>query len=70
MEEGWVLIYQADEEYKAQIIKQLLESNALHPVIMDRKDDEFKIGNVELYVSPLEAEAARRLIRANSQPAE
>jgi 3-dehydroquinate synthase class II len=68
MEEGWVLVYQADEEYKAEIIKQLLESSELHPVVMDRKDDEFRIGNVEVYVSPLEADAAVSLIRANSEP--
>jgi hypothetical protein len=68
MEEGWVLVYQADEEYKAEIIRQLLETSELHPVIMDRKDDEFRIGNVEIYVSPLEADTAVRLIKANSEP--
>ena len=68
MQEGWVLVYQADEEYKAEIIKQLLESSELHPVVMDRKDDEFRIGNVEVYVSPLEANAASLLIKANSEP--
>ncbi|MBK8505324.1 MAG: DUF2007 domain-containing protein [Saprospiraceae bacterium] len=68
MQEGWILVYQADEEYKAEIIKQLLESSELHPVVMDRKDDEFRIGNVEVYVSPLEADAAIQLIRANSEP--
>ena len=62
------MVYQADEEYKAEIIRQLLESGKLHPVVMDRKDDEFRIGNVEVYVSPLEADIAVRLIKANSDP--
>ena len=67
MQEGWVLVYQADEEYKAEINKQLLEDSELHPVVMDRKDDEFRIGNVEVYVSPFEAEIALRLIKDNAK---
>lgn len=66
MQDGWILVYQADEEYKAEVIKQLLENNNLHPVIMDHKDDEFRIGSVEIYVSPLEAVAAKEVISENS----
>ena len=65
MEEGWVLIYQADEEYKAEVIKQLLENHDLHPVMMDHKDDEFRIGQVEIYVSSLEETTALNLIKEN-----
>ena len=68
MEESWICIYQADEEYKAEIIKQLLEKHDLHPVLMDHKDDEFRIGQVELYISPLEAESAKMVIEQNQQP--
>jgi len=65
MEKDWVLIYQADEEYKAEIIKQLLEDNGLHPVLMDHKDNEFRLGQVELFVSPLEMDQAKTVIAEN-----
>ena len=67
MQDGWILVYQADEEYKGEVIKQLLENNNLHPVMLDHKDDEFRIGTVEVYVSPLEAEAARAAIEENQE---
>ncbi len=67
MEEGWILVYRTDEEYKAEIIRQLLENHQLHPVMLDQKDDEFRIGDVEIYVSPLEAEDARLVIEQNTE---
>ncbi len=67
MEDGWILIYQADEEYKAEVIRQLLENNNLHPVLLDQKDDGFRIGEVRIYVSPLEAEEAKNIIAQNTE---
>ena len=67
MTEGWILCYQADEEYKVEIIKQLLENAGLHPVVMDHRDSEFRIGNVELYIAPEEQESALKVIEENQQ---
>jgi putative signal transducing protein len=65
MEEGWIKIYKSTEEYQAILIKELLEGSGLHPVLMDRKDDEFLIGEAEIYVSGEEAERARKVIEDN-----
>ncbi len=65
MEKDWKLIYQADEEYKGMVVKQLLENHGLHPVLMDHKDDEFRIGQVEIFISPLEEAAAKAIIKEN-----
>ena len=65
MTDDWILCYQADEEYKVDIIRQLLENAGLHPVMMDHKDSEFRIGNVELYISPEEHESALNIIENN-----
>ena len=67
MTDNWIRIYRADEEYQAKIIQQLLEGYGLHPVIMDRKDDEFRIGEVELYIAPEEAERAEKIIVENER---
>jgi hypothetical protein len=68
MEEGWILIYRSDEEYQAFVIKQLLEEHSLHPVLMDRKDDEFRLGQAEVYVAETEAEKAKEVIQNNMEP--
>jgi putative heme iron utilization protein len=67
MVEGWIKIYSANEEYKAEVIKSLLENNGLHPVLLDRKDDEFRIGFAEVYVAPEEAEQAKDIIDNNKK---
>ena len=65
MVEGWVMIHRSSHEYQASIIKDILELHGLHPVLLDRKDDEFLIGEVEIFVSPEEADKARKVISEN-----
>ncbi len=67
MEKDWVLIYRADEEYQGEIIKQLLLDNGLHPVLLERKDDEFRIGQVEVFISPLELQKAKEVMTKNEE---
>jgi len=59
---GWIKVYSADEEYQAAIVKALLENNGLNPVMVDRKDDGFRIGYAELYTAPQEADRALEII--------
>jgi hypothetical protein len=65
MVEGWVMVYRSAHEYQTSLVKDVLEQNGLHPVVLDRKDDEFMIGEVELYVAPEEEADARKVISDN-----
>ena len=47
------------------LILELLEASGLHPVLMDKKDDEFLIGEAEVYVAGEEVERAREVIELN-----
>ncbi len=67
MKEGWTKIYSAGEEYQANLIKSLLENNGLHPVLLDKKDDEFRLGHAEIHVPEEEAEQARKIIEENGE---
>jgi hypothetical protein len=62
MIDGWIKVYSSSEEYQAEIIKSLLIESGLSPVILDRKDDSFRIGNVDVYTAPEEAEKALEII--------
>ena len=65
MEAGWIKVFTADEEYQAEVIKNLLENNGFLPVLLDKKDDEFRLGVAEVYVAPNEAEKAKAIITEN-----
>lgn len=67
MEAGWIKVFSANEEYQAEVIKSLLENNGLLPVLLDKKDDEFRIGVAEIYVAPQEAEKAKTIITENQK---
>ena len=69
MVEGWNKIYSSDHRYQAALIKELLEEYNLHPVVLDRKDQEFLVGEAEVYVAPEETEKALQVIRDNQKPA-
>lgn len=62
MVEGWEMVFSSTAEFEAKIILELLESHKLHPVILNRRDNEFQIGDVEVYVAPEEKEQAEALI--------
>ena len=40
----------------------------MRPVLLDRKDDGFRIGVAEVYVAPEEADKAKKIIDKNTQP--
>lgn len=65
MVEDWIRVYRSDEEYQAILIRELLENYELHPVVMDKKDDEFRLGYAEVYVAPEESQRALQIIRDN-----
>lgn len=59
------MVHRSAHEYQASVVKDLLEKHGLHPVILDRKDDEFLIGEVEVFVAPEEEADARQIISEN-----
>lgn len=67
MEEGWVKIYVSAEEYQAVLIKELLENHGLHPVYMDKRDDEFRLGEAQVYIAPEELERAKEVMAENKK---
>ena len=62
MVEGWEMVFSSTAEFEAKIILELLEKSGLHPVILNRRDNEFQIGDVEVYVAPEEKEQAETVI--------
>jgi len=68
MLKNWTKIFIGEEEYQAKVIVSLLKKHNLRPVLLDRKDDGFRIGVAEVYVAPEEADKAKKIIDKNTQP--
>ena len=65
MVEGWIKIHTSGEEYQGALIVELLKNHGLHPVLLDQRDDEFRFGDVEVYVAPEEVEQAKKILAQN-----
>ncbi|MEX2591079.1 MAG: DUF2007 domain-containing protein [Chitinophagales bacterium] len=51
MESGWKKVYSGTDAFKAQLLKEKLESLDIHCVLLDKKDSAYvMIGEIELYV--------------------
>ncbi len=63
MEKDWSVVYKANNNYQAKLIKGMLEENNIESVIINQKDSGFmSFGNTLLYVHNDNYEKARKLI--------
>lgn len=63
MEKNWVKIFQASNEQKVTIACQVLHENGIEAVVMNKKDQSFLFGMVELYVSGEKQEEAKFILK-------
>jgi hypothetical protein len=62
--DGWVLVYSSNAIPIAEIVKQMLISNGIETVLMNRQDTMYpSIGEAEVYVSKENALVAEKLIK-------
>ncbi len=62
MNENWQVIYSTQQEYKAEIVKAVLEDNGIKCFSLSKKDSAYLFGEIELYVSPDHILRARQII--------
>jgi hypothetical protein len=48
--EGWVKVYTSYDIFSTEMLRQVLESNQIKVVCMNRKDSIYLFGEIELYV--------------------
>lgn len=63
METTWTLVFTTEQLIQAQIVQQMLESNGIESVIMNKRDSSYlTFGEVELYVNKNDESKAKELI--------
>jgi hypothetical protein len=67
MEEGWTKIYQTQNAYHAEIIRQVMEKDNIPCVVLNKQDSSFFFGNIEIFVKNEDVEAAEKIIQ-NFEP--
>ena len=63
MEKNWVKIFEAASEQQVTIASQVLNENGIDSVVMNKKDQSFLFGMVELYVSNENQEKAKQTLK-------
>lgn len=63
MEKGWVKVYTINQEYLAEILKQVLNDNAIECVLINKMDSSYQnFGSIEVYVHHSKVIMAKKLI--------
>lgn len=62
MNENWQVIYNTQHEYKAEIVKAVLEDNGIKCFSLSKKDSAYLFGEIELYVGYDNILRARQII--------
>lgn len=60
----WIAIFETDQSYRAEIVKDLLSQNGIEAVILNQKDSSFKIGSIEVMVKEEDQQKATELLKS------
>lgn len=67
MEKDWCKIREFQNEIEAEMVKQMLESNGVPAVVLNKKDSSYLFGKLELYVNNTRVKEAEALLNDNNK---
>lgn len=59
----WQKVYTADQIVRAEIVKAILEDQGLQPVIINKKDSAYQLGQYEVHVKSENVLKAIKIIK-------
>lgn len=62
MDSNWVKVYSTNFDYRAEIMKALLEEENIQAFIINKQDSSYHFGEIELYVHGDNVIKANRII--------
>jgi hypothetical protein len=62
MEQGWIKIYESANAVSVELLRQRLEEEGIYAVVLNHRDSELSIGEVELYVHESDKDTAMNYI--------
>jgi len=61
--ENWKKIYEDQNPYRIEIVKDILEKHQLKPVLINKKDTAYHFGVQELYINRSELLKALKILK-------
>ena len=65
MEENLREVYSANEMYKINIIRELLEEHKIESIMLDQKGSSFLVGEIHLFVNEKDEGRAKEIIASH-----
>ena len=62
MSSDWVIVFSTNQQFEADIVKEILSDNDIECVSMNKQDSSYHFGEIEIYVSTSDAFKANQLI--------
>ncbi|WP_257658599.1 putative signal transducing protein [Parapedobacter lycopersici] len=62
MEKDWIKLITTASPIEAEMIRQLLETNGITAVVLNKQDSSYRFGQIELYVHESVSATAGELI--------
>ena len=59
----WKAVFKTNQQYQAEIVKDVLEDHNLTPVIVNKKDSAYHFGYFEVHVSEEEVLKAVQIVQ-------
>ncbi|WP_258102635.1 DUF2007 domain-containing protein [Marinoscillum sp. MHG1-6] len=59
---NWQKVFQDNQQYRAEIVKAVLEDAGMNPVLVDKKDSAYQFGHYEVRVAAEDVIETLRLI--------
>ncbi len=64
MEKDWVCIFQTEQDFQAEIAREILENEEINCVVLNERDSNFpSIGDVEIWVHESVEKKAKELLK-------
>jgi hypothetical protein len=58
----WQKVYRDQQQYRAEIVRSILDENELSPVMLNKKDSAYQFGHFEVLVAPEHVIKALKII--------
>jgi len=62
--DNWIAIYETDQLYRAEIVKDILNNEEIDAVILNRKDSSYHFGSIQVMVNPEDKEKAAEIVKS------
>ena len=62
---NWQVVFKSEQEYRIQIVKNILENKNINLVVINKKISGYDIGDYEILVSPENVIKSLKIIEEN-----